>query len=164
MAQEMHSLHDLFVMELKDTLDAEHQIVDALPKMIDAASSPTVKTKFQQHLQETQQQIQRLHQVFEKLNMQPEREHCDGMAGIIKDGEKMLMMHGDPATMDAALIGSAQKVEHYEISAYGTLRTFARTLGRNDIADLLQTTLQEESKTDELLTQVAVRSINKKAA
>jgi len=164
MAQEMHSLHDLFVMELKDTLDAEHQIVEALPKMIDAASSPTVKSKFEQHLKVTEEQIQRLHQVFEKLNMKPEREHCDGMAGIIKDGQKVIMAKGDPATKDAALIAAAQKVEHYEIAAYGTLATFAHTMGHHEMAQLLETTLGEEKTTDKTLTEVAERSINKKAA
>lgn len=160
----LHSLHDLFVMELKDVLDAEHQIVDALPKMIDAASSSTVKAKFEQHLKTTKTQIERLHEVFNKLEMKPEREHCNGMAGIIKDGEKLVTMPGDAMTKDAGLIAAAQKVEHYEISSYGTLRTFAHTLGRDDLARLLETTLQEESETDHLLSDVAKNSINKKAA
>jgi len=164
MAHEMHSLHDLFVMELMDTLDAEHQIVEALPKMIEAASSPTVKSKFEQHLKVTKEQVERLHEVFEKLNMKPEREHCDGMAGILKDGQKVIMAPGDPATKDAALVAAAQKVEYYEIAAYGTLATFAHTIGRHDIARLLETTLGEEKMTDKTLTEVAERSINKKAA
>lgn len=164
MAEEMNSLHELFVHELMDTLDAEHQIVEALPKMMEAASSPTVKSKFEQHLNVTKQQIERLNQVFQKLDMQPQREHCDGMAGIIKDGQKVLMMKGDPATKDAALVAAAQKVEHYEIAAYGTLATFAHTMGHHDLAQLLETTLGEEKMTDKMLTEVAERSINKKAA
>ena len=162
--EKMNSLHDLFVHELKDTLDAEHQIMEAMPKMIEVTSSDIVRSKFQQHMKTTQMQIDRLHKVFSMLKMEPEREHCDGMAGIIKDGQKVIKMEGDAATKDAALIAAAQKVEHYEISAYGTLRTFARTMGHNDIAELLQTTLEEEMKTDQTLTQVAERSINKKAA
>jgi ferritin-like metal-binding protein YciE len=160
----MDSLHDLFVMELKDTYDAEHQIVKAMPRMIEATSSPAVKAKFEQHLKVTREQIERLHQVFKKLDMEPEREHCDGMAGILKDGEKILEMKGDPATLDAALISAAQKVEHYEISAYGTLATFAHTMGHHEIAQLLETTLGEEKNTDKMLSEVAERSINKKAA
>lgn len=162
--EHMDSLHDLFVMELKDTYDAEHQIVKAMPRMIEATSSPTVKAKFEQHLKVTREQIERLHQVFRKLDMEPEREHCDGMAGILKDGEKILEMKGDPATLDAALISAAQKVEHYEISAYGTLATFAHTMGHHEIAQLLETTLGEEKNTDKMLSEVAERSINKKAA
>lgn len=165
MAQEaMNSLFDLFVHDLKDTLDAEHQITMALPKMIDAASSPTVKSKFEQHLKETKGQIERLERIFSMLGVEPEREPCAGMAGLIKEGEKVISMPGEASVKDAALIASAQKVEHYEMSAYGTLRTFARTLGRNDVADLIATTLSEEKKTDALLTQVAEQSINKKAA
>lgn len=162
--EHMDSLHDLFVMELKDTYDAEHQIVKAMPRMIEATSSPAVKAKFEQHLKVTREQIERLHQVFKKLDMEPEREHCDGMAGILKDGEKILEMKGDPATLDAALISAAQKVEHYEISAYGTLATFAHTMGHHEIAQLLETTLGEEKNTDKMLSEVAERSINKKAA
>jgi len=164
MAEALNSLNDLFIMELKDILDAEVQITEALPKMADAASSPTPKSQFKQHLQQTEGQIQRLNQVFAKLNLKPEREHCDGMEGLIKDGSKALKAPGDPNAKDAALIAAAQKVEHYEISSYGTLRTFAKTLGLNDVADLLQQTLKEESYTDDLLSQTAMRSVNKKAA
>lgn len=164
MAEQLNSLHDLFVTELRDILDAEHQITDAMPKMIDAASSPMLKSRFEQHLKQTREQITRLHEVFDKLQLKPEREPCEGMAGLIKEGEKVLDLPGYPNVKDAALIGAAQKVEHYEISAYGTLRTFARTLGMPDVANLLQTTLKEESGTDEMLTQLAERSVNKKAA
>jgi len=164
MKHQLDSLHDLFVMELKDIYDAEKQIVDALPKMIDAVSAPTVRSKFEQHLKTTEQQVERLREVFRKLDMEPEREHCEGMAGILKDGEKVLEMEGDPAARDAALIAAAQKVEHYEISSYGTLRTFAQTMGHHEIARLLETTLGEKKTTDKMLTEVAERSINRKAA
>jgi len=164
MKHQLDSLHDLFVMELKDIYDAEKQIVDALPKMIDAVSAPTVRSKFEQHLKTTEQQVERLREVFRKLDMEPEREHCEGMAGILKDGEKVLEMEGDPAARDAALIAAAQKVEHYEISSYGTLRTFAQTMGHHEIARLQETTLGEEKTTDRMLTEVAERSINRKAA
>ncbi|MHB9132760.1 MAG: YciE/YciF ferroxidase family protein [Armatimonadota bacterium] len=160
----LNSLNDLFIMELKDMLSAEHQIVQALPKMIDAASSQQLKDKFQQHLDQTREQAQRLEKIFSMLGVPVEEEFCVGMAGIIKEGEKLIEEQGEPMVMDAGLIGAAQKVEHYEISAYGTLRTFARTLGRDDVADMLQTTLKEESYTDQMLTKVAEQSINKKAA
>ncbi|HEX2951944.1 MAG TPA: ferritin-like domain-containing protein [Armatimonadota bacterium] len=162
--QNLQSLNDLFTNELKDILNAEKQITQALPKMIDAASSPQLKAKFEAHLKQTNDQIQRLNEVFSMLGLQPSEEHCEGMAGIIRDGEKIVSAQGDPAVKDAGIIAAAQKVEHYEISSYGTLRTFAQTLGRNDIAEKLQVTLKQEAATDEILTQVAERSVNKKAA
>jgi ferritin-like metal-binding protein YciE len=164
MAEKLNTLNDLFMMELKDIYNAEKQIIKALPKMIDAASSPNVKQKFQSHLHETENQVKRLENVFSILGVQPEEESCKGMEGIIDDGKKVLTLQGDPKVKDAALIAAAQKVEHYEISSYGTLRTFAETLGKHDVAQMLQTTLKEESKTDELLTQVAESSINPQAA
>lgn len=162
--QNLQSLNDLFTNELKDILNAEKQITQALPKMIDATSSPQLKAKFEAHLKQTNDQIQRLNEVFSMLGLQPSEEHCEGMAGIIRDGEKIVSAQGDPAVKDAGIIAAAQKVEHYEISSYGTLRTFAQTLGRNDIAEKLQVTLKQEAATDEILTQVAERSVNKKAA
>ncbi len=164
MGMKLNTLNDLFVHELKDTYDAENQIIDALPKMIDAASSQEVKDKFRRHLDVTRMQTARLEEIFDMLDMEPEREHCDGMAGIIKDGNKMAVAEGDPNVKDAALIGAAQKVEHYEIAAYGTLRAFANTMGMTDIADKLQTTLEEEKRTDKTLSMVAERSINRQAA
>jgi ferritin-like metal-binding protein YciE len=162
--QSLDSLHDVFVTELNDILDAEQQIVKVMPEMIDHASSPRLKAKFEAHLKQTHDQINRLHQVFTMLGITPTEEECKGMKGILRDGEKVLKAKGNAAAIDAALIAAAQKVEHYEISSYGTLRTYARTLGRNDVADLLQTTLQQESQTDELLTSLAQESINRKAA
>lgn len=160
----METLNDLFEHEMKDTYDAELQIVDAMPNMIEAASSQDVKDHFRQHLEETKGQVARLEELFQSMDMEPEREHCDGMAGIIKDGNKVATAEGDPMVKDAALIGAAQKVEHYEISAYGTLRTFAETLGMGDVAEKLQTTLREERHTDRMLSKVAQQGINRRAA
>jgi ferritin-like metal-binding protein YciE len=162
--QTLSSLHDLFIVELNDITDAEEQIVDAMPKMIDAASAQELKDKFQQHLEQTRNQIDRLSQVFEYLGVQPNAERCEGMAGLIREGQKLLQMQGEPSVLDAGLIGAAQKIEHYEISAYGTLRTYARMLGYDEVSRLLQQTLREESYTDETLTRVAERSVNKKSA
>lgn len=164
MGMKIDTLNDLFRHELKDTYDAENQIIDALPKMIDAASSQEVKDKFRQHLDVTRQQAARLEEIFDMLDMEAEREHCDGMAGIIKDGQKVASAQGDPMVKDAGLIGAAQKVEHYEMAAYGTLRTFAQTMGMDEVADRLQKTLREEKETDRTLTTVAEKSINRQAA
>ncbi|MCE5198402.1 MAG: ferritin-like domain-containing protein [Armatimonadota bacterium] len=159
-----NSLHDLFVQELKDLYDVEHQIIEALPKMIQAASAPEVKKNFEDHLNMTKEQANRLEEIFDMLDLNPEREHCDGIAGIIKDGEKIISADAPPDVKDAGLIAAAQKVEHYEISGYGTARTFARTMGHDDIAELLQKTLDQESHTDETLSEVAERGINIQAA
>jgi ferritin-like metal-binding protein YciE len=164
MAESLHSLRDLFVAQLRDMYSAEHQIINALPKMIEAASAPELKQDFQQHLEVTREQAQRLERVFALLEMPAEEHFCEGMAGLLKEGEEMIQHDGSPMVRDAGLIAAAQKVEHYEIATYGTLRTFARTLGLDDAAGLLQKTLREESQTDTLLTQVAERSVNKRAA
>lgn len=164
MSEQINSLQDLFVIELRDVLDAEQQITKALPLMAEAAHAETVKAKFKAHLKQTEDQINRLKRVFELVGVEAEPEHCDGMEGLIKDGQKVLKAKGDPMAIDAALIAAAQKVEHYEIASYGTLRTFAQTLGYHDAARLLGETLTEEKDTDKLLTQVAEQSINKKAA
>lgn len=162
--ERFQSLKDLFIAELGDILNAEKQIMAAMPKMIDAASSQELKTKLKDHMKQTRGQIDRLNKVFSMLNMEPREEQCEGMAGLIKEGQKIIEAQGDPMVKDAGLIAAAQKIEHYEISSYGTLRTFAKTLALMDIAQHLQTTLRQESMTDEILTQVAERSVNKKAA
>lgn len=164
MAQKFQSLQDVFVAELNDIYSAEQQIVDAMPAMINAASSSQLKSKFETHLKQTCGQVDRLNKVFDMLGMKPEKETCEGMAGILQDGKKVVIAQGDAAAKDAALIAAAQKVEHYEISSYGTLRSFANMLGHTDIAQQLGMILQEESSTDKLLTQLAEQSINKKAA
>lgn len=161
--EQLNTLDDLFEMELRDMYSAEKMIVEAMPMMIEAASSQQLKQKFQQHLEESQNQIKRLEEVFQMLDREPEAEKCDGMAGILKEGEKMIKAQGEPNTKDAALISAAQKVEHYEISSYGTLRTLAQTLGRQKVAEKLQSILSEESRTDKLLSDLAERSSNVQA-
>lgn len=163
MAAKLDTLQDLFESELKDIYGAEQQIMEAMPEMIEAASSVELKEKLEHHSKQTEQQIVRLEEVFEMLDMEPEAEKCDGMAGILEDGEKMLKAEGEPHVKDAALVAAAQKVEHYEISTYGTLRTFAHTLGHEKVAEKLQQTLREESETDKLLTKLAEASINREA-
>lgn len=164
MAQTFGSLRDVLVAELGDMLSAEQQVMEAMPMMIEAATSPRLKESFRRHMTQTEGQITRLNKAFSLLGLKPEAETCDGMKGILKDGAKTIAAKGDPAAKDAALIAAAQKVEHYEIASYGTLRTFAQTLGLTEIADLMQTTLTQESQTDELLTSLAEASINRKAA
>lgn len=162
--KDLNTLNDLFEEELKDIFGAEKMVIEAIPKMIEAASSQELKQKFEQHLKQTEQQAERLEEVFEMLDLEPEEEKCEGMAGIIKDGERIVKAKGESHVKDAALIAAAQKVEHYEIATYGTLREFAKTLGYEDVAKILETTLKEESKADQLLTSVAERAVNVQAA
>lgn len=153
----LESMEDLLVHELKDLYSAEKQILKALPKMAKKASHPELKEAFQKHIDQTEQQVQRLETIFESLNGKPRGVKCVGMEGLIQEG-KELMEEGMPEyLLDAALIGAAQRVEHYEIAAYGTARSFAEKLGLDEAVRLLQETLDEESKTDELLTQIAQR-------
>ncbi len=164
MAQTLNSLNDLFIWELKDMLSAEHQFAAVLPKMIDKASTPELKEDLSNSLKETETQTDRLVQIFNLLDVPVAEEWCDGMAGILKEGEQLLFVDGNCAAVDAGLIGAAQKVEHYEISAYGTLRSFAHSLGRDDVANLLQLSLQEIASTDDVLTCVAETCVNDRAA
>ncbi len=161
---EFNSLECLLIEQLQDLYDAEHQLVKALPKMADAASSPHLKKAFQNHLEETKGQINRLEQAFQLLDQSVKRESCEAMKGLIKEGEEMISAKGDPAVKDAALIAAAQRVEHYEMAGYGSARTFAQHCGRPDVADLLQQTLQEEGDADMTLTRIAESSINAAAA
>jgi ferritin-like metal-binding protein YciE len=163
-----NSLKDLFVEQLRDLYDAEHQISRALPKMANAASSTELKDAFNMHLDQTRTQIQRLERIFSDLGMAPQGENCEAMQGIIKEGDQVINAQGDPNVKDAALITAAQRVEHYEIAGYGSVRTYAKELGYNDAADLLQKTLDEEGKTDSMLTKLAegglfAKGINEKA-
>lgn len=163
-----NSLKDLFVEQLRDLYDAEHQISRALPKMANAASSNELKDAFNMHLDQTRTQIQRLERIFSDLGMAPQGENCEAMQGIIKEGDQVINAQGDPNVKDAALITAAQRVEHYEIAGYGSVRTYAKELGYNDAADLLQKTLDEEGKTDSMLTKLAEgglfsKGINEKA-
>lgn len=160
----MTTLHDLFVKELRDTYDAEKQISKALPKMVKHAHREDLRAAFEEHHQQTLTQIDRLEQAFEKLDLRAKGVRCHGMAGIIEEGGEMLDEKGEEAVLDAGLIAAAQKVEHYEIAAYGTLVTYARTLGLTDVADLLAKTLDEEKQTDQRLTQLAEGGPNREAA
>ncbi len=162
-SKELNSLEDLLVMELGDLYDAEKRIADALPKMADAATSVQLKEAFHDHWQQTKRQISRLEQCFVQLGRSVNRETCDAMKGLITEGDEIVGATGDPNVKDAALIGAAQRVEHYEIAGYGTARTFAEHLGHSDVARLLQMTLDEEAETDQKLTQLAEQSINLKA-
>jgi len=159
----LDTLKDLLIDELKDLNDAEHQITKALPKMAKAASNPQLQTAFTSHLAETEGQIRRLEQVFKALGLNPTRKTCEAMRGLLKEGDEVLEEKADPDVKDAALIAAAQRVEHYEMAGYGTVRTFARTLGLNDVAQLLQETLNEEGAADKKLTQIAERQVNPQA-
>lgn len=160
----LDNLESLLELQLQDLLSAEEQILAALPKMADAATSPDLKSAFRTHLEETRHQKQRLHQAFQMLGKAPASENCEAMEGLVAEGQEIINASGDPDVKDAALIAAAQRVEHYEIAGYGCARTFARRLGRADIANLLQATLDEEAKADEILTEIAESSINTEAA
>ena len=161
---EMGTLHDAFLDELRDAYDAEKQITKALPKMAKAASSPELRSAFEMHLEETRGQIARLEDVFAALGEKVRGKHCDGMAGIIEEGKSAMEEDFDDSTLDAALIASAQRVEHYEMAAYGTLVAWAKAMGHTEAADLLEETLDEEKSTDAKLTQLAEGGINQEAA
>ena len=162
-AHEFNSLDELFVHELKDLYDAEHRLIEALPQMAEAASSPDLKMAFTTHLRETQGHVRQLEQVFEQLGHEPERQACKAMKGIIDEGSDMLSAKGDDKVRDAALIASAQRAEHYEIAGYGTVRTFAQQLGHQSIVPILQQILDEEGETDKKLTRIAESHINAEA-
>jgi ferritin-like metal-binding protein YciE len=155
----MNRLDDLYVDQLKDLYSAEKQLVQALPKMAKAATSEELKSGFQEHLDQTKTHVSRLEQIFASLGSSPGRKKCEAMEGLVKEGEEAVQLEGDPIVRDAALIAAAQRVEHYEIAAYGTVRTFANHLGRRDQSDLLQTTLDEEGATDKKLTALAEGSM-----
>ena len=157
------SFECLFVDQLEDLYDAEQRLVKALPKMAEAAHNPALKTGFQQHLRETQNQVGRLERIFRQLGREPEAVTCQAMKGLVEEGQEAIDATGDPDVKDAALIAAAQRVEHYEIAGYGTARTFAQYLGRDEAAKLLQDTLNEEAATDRKLTQLAEQKINKQA-
>src|SRR5215204_2689284 len=148
MAQAMNPLEELLHDELKDLYSAENQIIKALPKMTKAASSPELKRAFERHLEETRRQVERLDQIGEELETKLTGKKCHGMEGLIEEGKEIMAEDFDENAIDAGLIGAAQKVEHYEIAAYGTARTHAEMLGYRRIAKLLQQTLNEEGMTD----------------
>ena len=154
-------LEKLFHDALKDLYWAEKHLTKALPKMQKAATTSELQTAIEEHIEQTEEQVARLEQVFEILGHKPQAKKCDGMEGLIKEGESVIEETEEGSmTRDAGIIMSAQKVEHYEISAYGTLVTLAKTLGLNDAAEILTTTLEEEKQTDENLTAIAESNIN----
>jgi ferritin-like metal-binding protein YciE len=149
------SLHTLLEQELRDIYDAEKRLVKALPKMAKSASSDELKNALEEHLQVTKGQVQRLEQVFELFGLPAKAKTCAGMKGLIEEGEEVMDMDGNPDLLDAAIIGAAQRVEHYEMAAYGTVRAMAERLGNDQAAQLLQETLNEEKEADETLNGVA---------
>jgi ferritin-like metal-binding protein YciE len=159
----IESLQDLYVEELKDIYSAEQQIIKALPKMAAGASHSNLKKAFEEHLVMTRGQVERLETIFAEMDEKPTGKKCKGMEGLIEEGEELLKEKADPDVLDAGLIGAAQKVEHYEIAAYGTARNLALQLGLQNHADLLQRTLDEEGETDKKLTALADSQVNKEA-
>jgi ferritin-like metal-binding protein YciE len=159
----LESLHDLYIIELKDLYDAENRIIKALPKMAKAAHSQDLRNAFEHHLEQTRRHAQRLEQIFQQLDESPKGEKCKGIQGIIDEGEDLIHEDAPAAVSDAALIAAAQRVEHYEIAAYGTVRTYAKRLGFDDQARLLNETLQEEGDADKKLTSLAESYINEQA-
>jgi ferritin-like metal-binding protein YciE len=163
MAKKVKNLEDLFVDLLKDLYSAEKQLTKALPKMAKAAQSHELRSGFEQHLRQTQHQAERIEQIFKDLEGAPGGKKCVGMEGLIEEGNEIMKEAGNGDALDAGLIAAAQKVEHYEISAYGTARAWAEKLGYNQAAQLLGKTLEEEAMTDEKLTQLAESFINQEA-
>ena len=159
----LDSLEKLYVNELRDLYNAENQLLKALPKMAKAASSKELKGAFEKHLEQTETHVERLDKIFEELDESPKGKTCHGMKGLIEEGSEILKEDGEELILDAGIIVAAQKVEHYEIASYGSVRTFAKLLQRDKDAKLLQTTLDEESETNELLNELAEDMINPEA-
>ena len=162
MAEERHPLHDLFEDQIKDLYSAENQLIKALPKMAKNATNPQLRTAFERHLEETRNQVTRLEQIAEELDFSPKGKKCAGMEGLIEEG-KDVMSEFEEDTLDAGMIGAAQKVEHYEIAAYGTARAHAELLGYSRAARLLQQPLDEEGRADKKLSQLAESIVNVEA-
>lgn len=156
------AMRELYVAELRDLYNAETQLTKALPKMAKAASSPELRQAFEEHLRQTSEQVSRLEQIFEMLEEKPTGKKCLGMEGLVKEGAETMKEDYEGNVMDAAIIGAAQRVEHYEIAGYGTVREFAELLGEDEHVSLLEETLEEEKETDEKLTQLA-EQINSQA-
>lgn len=165
---QMQSLNDVFVDQLEDLHSAETQLVQALPRVAAAAQHDELRQALEHHLEETRDHVRRLEEIFGQVGISGPSEHCEGMAGLLREGEHVMQAGGDPAAKDAALIAAAQRVEHYEIAAYGTARTLADQLGFDEAKELLDQTLDEESQADKLLTKIATggmfkAGINKQA-
>ena len=164
MAQTKNTLRDLMLDEIRDLYDAERQLVKALPKMAKGATSSELRSLIETHLGETEQQVTRLERVFEMLDEKPRGKRCDGMAGIIEEGSTLLGEDFEGAVLDAGIIAGAQRAEHYEIAAYGSVMAWAKELGEDEVADLLSETLEEEKSADEQLSALAEGSVNADAA
>ena len=159
----LECMADLYVAELQDTYNAERQLLKALPKLAKAAQTSELKAAIQEHLEETQNHLTRLEKILTDLNERPGGEVCEAMQGLVAEGEEMMKADGEDAVRDAGLIVAAQKVEHYEIAAYGSLRNFAHLLNREDDVSLLEQTLEEEKGADRRLTELAEQVVNRRA-
>ena len=157
---EIDDLRKLYVDELKDLYSAEKQILQALPRMAKKVQSPDLRKAFEEHVEVTRKQVERLDRIFEGLGKSSRGKKCKGMEGLLEEGKEMMEEDMEPEVLDAALIAAAQRVEHYEIAGYGTVRTYAQLLGEDQAAKLLQQTLDEEGEADKKLTQLAESSIN----
>jgi ferritin-like metal-binding protein YciE len=158
------TLHDAFIDELRDAYDAEKQMIKAMPKPARAATNKQLRQAFESHLNQTRNQAKRLEKVFASLNERPRGKHCEGMAGIIEEGDSILEEGFSDEALDAALIASAQRAEHYEMAAYGTLVAWARSMGHTEAARLLQMNLDEEGQADQKLSVLAENGVNERAA
>jgi ferritin-like metal-binding protein YciE len=158
------TLHDAFIDELRDVYDAEKQLTKALPKLAKAATSDRLRTAFEEHLEQTRGHVERIEQILTGLDEKVRGKHCDGIAGIIDEGKSVMDEDFDDITMDACLVASGQRAEHYEMAAYGTLIAWANAMGHDDAADLLRQTLEEEKAADRKLTELAEGGINQDAA
>lgn len=159
-SMKLDNLQDILIAQLADLASAEEQLIEALPKMAEAAFSRDLKAAFQTHLTETRDQRDRLNRVFEILQVKPAIETCEAMQGLIAEGDEIINAEGDHAVKDAALIAAAQRVEHYEIAGYGCVRSFAQQLGLMEVASLLQMSMDEEGNADKILTEIAVSNVN----
>jgi ferritin-like metal-binding protein YciE len=159
----LESLTDLYISNLQDMYNAEKQLLKALPKIAKSAAEPELRAAIEEHLEETQTHVNRLEQIFKNLDERPGGEVCEAMQGLVAEGEEVISADGDDSVRDAGLIVAAQKVEHYEMAAYGSLREFASLLNRKEDVTLLEETLEEEKETDKRLTELAETVVNKKA-
>lgn len=159
----LESLEQLYISELRDLYSAENQLLKALPKITKAASSEELKEGFEKHLEQTKGHVERLEQIFQQLDQSPKGKTCHGMKGLIEEGSEILKEDGEDSVLDAGIIVAAQKVEHYEIASYGSVRTFANLLNQDEAASLLQATLDEESETNEILNRLAEGIVNPEA-
>jgi ferritin-like metal-binding protein YciE len=159
----LDTLEKLYISELRDLYSAENQLLKALPKMAKGASSPELKDAFEKHLEQTKGHVARLEELFEQLDENPKGKTCHGMKGLIEEGSEILEEDGEDSVLDAGIIVAAQKVEHYEIASYGSVRTFAQLIGNDEAARLLQSTLDEESETNEILNGLAESIVNPEA-